>query len=223
MTYKDIKRIRETNPNIMTVGELGKIELENKSEIQLKATQRLRRMLGHGKENITCKDIENNFAVAIYEELKYSFDSCSCDEFREPETFSDLVELAEHQLNDFEITSTLEQKSRNWGSDWNSCTSHLVLNAKHKGKIIYNISLHIDRQRDEEANETYKDDDYYLDGRKNIYKILGVEVNGKNLQDDGTIFLDKLSNKLEEILLGSYINGVSIDMNVMENTEIESD
>jgi hypothetical protein len=23
MTYKDIKRIRETNPNIMTVGELG--------------------------------------------------------------------------------------------------------------------------------------------------------------------------------------------------------
>ena len=204
--------------------ELSNMELENKEDIEKRTSQRLSELLGNGKENITCTYIEDSFAKIIYKELEYKMDdNCRCGDEPSINTFGDLLDLAEYNLSDFEMTSTLEQKSRNWGADWNACNTDLVLNVKYKDANIYNIALKLDRVRDKEAGEDFKDDDYFVEDRKNIYTIISVEVNGESLHKDGTIYLKKASTKLEQMLLTSYLNGVKIDMNIKEHTEIEED
>jgi len=224
----NIDRISVPNFGEIAIGtvkaELHNIEIEQKEKLEKRTSKRLRQLLGNGKENITCTEIENMFAQVIYSKIEYYLnDDCSCGDRPSVSTFEDLKEIGEYYLNDFEITSTLEEKSMNWSASWNACTSHLILQAKYNGKIIYNISIHLDRQRDKEAGEDYTDDDYFMDGRKNIYKILSVEVNGKRFEEDGTVFLTRASNNLEQILLSSYLNGVKLDMNIKNYTEIESD
>ena len=200
--------------------ELGLIELENKADIQLKATQKLRNFLGSNKETITCLDLENEFATFLKDELSDEFDCSSAME--EIQGLDELNNSTEYMSSEVEITSVLTEKTSQYSS-WKSCTTHLIFSCKKDDECLYEVSMHLNRQRDEEAGETYSDDDYFVEDRKNLYSIIGIQINGRSIDESGTLFLKTIRNELEQMALNSFINGVKIDMNKRSLTEIEEE
>lgn len=94
---------------------------------------------------------------------------------------------------------------------------------KKDSKIIYAINIHVNRELDNSNNEKYNNHDYYNSNHDNLYKVVGVEINGKSVSSDGTIYLKNLNNNAEQIITSALLNGTMIHANKLSNFEIYND
>ncbi len=195
------------------IAEIKKVEYDEKDRVAKETEKRLREILGAHKDPVTLKTLQNTFALSMWKEhIKDSFDSCSCEEYDEPQDLEEIIERLNDE-NPFEFLLS----EREWGTYGRYCTTHLYLKFEYE-KYKHHIEVHIDRKRDV-SNE----DDFYIAEEKNIYKILGISIDGKSIKDNGFIALDSIREKTQETLVSRMINGALIDANDLAAFELVSE
>lgn len=204
--------------------ELAAIESEQAKQISLKAEERLRNFLGTHNKPIVLSELVDVFATEAWEDhIKYGDYSCSCDSF-EPRGADDLSEYLASNDSEYELAYILHERASHFSS-WDSCTTHLILKLTKGTKPVHEISLHLNRERDEVNKETYENDDFYNSKHSNFYKIIGVEINGKSVSDSetSTIHLDRTNDRTTKQVLGCFMNKQLINANELGFVELEAE
>lgn len=198
--------------------ELVKIQHEEKERIERKVLKNINELLGTHREPITLVELQDTFALEMYENFIKDkiHDGCQCEDYYEPENLYDVNDASEFLPCMFE----LKISEREWGTYGRYCTTHLLLSFKEergdKGGGI-DISVHISRQH--ENNET--DGDFYKKSAKNLYKILGVTVDGKDIKQDGLLLLQNIKSETVQAIVSRFINGAFIDATDIGAFELE--
>lgn len=204
--------------------ELKNIEMKESEKFAKIISRRLNNLLlVKDSDRLTSNDLIETFAADCYENhLTDEIDSCQCD-FREPEDYSDILELMEYQLDGYSFEFYLMERSRNWGSDWKACTSHLIMELHKDSKIVTAINLQVDREK--QKDEDWEDGDYYKSGsdKINTYKIVGVEVDGKLVNKEGTFLIRSIRGDAAQKMTSALLNDVIIDCTDLSGFEIDSD
>jgi len=201
--------------------EISKIENEEKEKLQKSLTVRLATLLGTKSNSLILKDLTDVFIMNVYEEhIKYKIED-ACTE-HSISCANDVQELIEY-YTDHEFNFILQERSRNWGADWKSYNVVLILEYKYKNKTQYEITLNVDRERDDEQKETYLDDDTWRSTSKNLYKVKDLYINGRSVLSEGTIYLKGLREEVEQILGGCLLNETLINANELYLFEIDND
>jgi len=196
------------------VSEIKKIEHEEKDRVAKETEKRLRELLGTHKEAIALKELQDVFAVSMYDEhIKDTLDTCYAEHQREPESLYDVLEILQDE-NPFEL-SLVEKE---WGTYGKYCMTHIYMKFSHE-KDEHHIELHVSRERDIKKT----DDDFYQENEKNLYKILGISINGKSVNSEGFVALDMITEPTEEKLVSRFINGAMIDATDLADFELESE
>lgn len=209
---------------------LAKLEIEEKDKIVKDTERRLQNFLGTHKEPVTLTQIENLFGEYCYKE--YIEDSCSCDNGDDrfnSAYLSDVLEYIEYNEEENEFQFTLLEREWTGSSLSNHCVTHLNMlfigksysGSSNPAKEQYSISIHINRDKNDD--ESYANDDFWKKDKRNCYKILGIDINGRNVSDGGTVLINSLENELEEVLVGAMMNGMFIDATKLSNFEIEQE
>lgn len=178
--------------------ELLIIQHDEQERIAKEMQRKLNDLLGTHKEAITLRELQDVFAVSMFEEyIKDSLDSCSCDEYSSPTTLDEVLEILQDE-NPF--TFILHEKE--WGTHGRWCTSHMELNFE-LNKNTHNIFLHVNKENDHIG--------FYKAGEKNLYKISSIKINGIDVKKDGFVALDMIREDTEVKLVSRFINGALID------------
>ncbi len=200
--------------------ELLKIEEKESQNLQKQLTSRLANLLGTKDTPILLKDLCDKFAMSVYEEhVKYKLNSCQDYDVTDLESLNELIE----NNSDHELEFTIQERQRNWGSEWKAYSVAMLFEYKYKDKIVYAINLIVDRQRDTETNESHWDDDRWRSTSKNLYIIKDVEINGKSITTDGSIYLKGLREDVEQLVGGCLLNETLVDANNLYYFEIDQD
>ena len=204
--------------------EFEKIERKEEKRLGQLITKRITELTNTDKSTLKLKDLQDIYYKVMFDEfVKHTLD-CSCDMNFNPDDDEDVINymynLGEYNST-FNCTLSFVEKSMNWGSDWKACSTNLNLSFSRDGKIQYELIVKLDRVRQE--GEKYNDDDYHRSGADNYYKITDVLINGKSVNQGGSIYLNGLDYELEEKFASMFLNGALLDCNDLEEFEHESD
>ncbi len=204
--------------------EFAKIERKEEQRLGQMITKRIAELTNTDSGTLKLLELQDIYYQVMFEEfVKYRME-CSCDSDFNPDDRDDVINymqsLSEHS-SEYECSLTFIEKSMNWGSDWKACSTNLNMAFKRDDKIQYELIVKLDRVR--QKDEKYNDDDYWRNSADNHYKITDVLINGKSINDGGSIYLNGLDYKLEEKFAAMFLNGALLDCNDLEEFEHESD
>jgi hypothetical protein len=197
------------------VSEINKIKYEEKERVARETEKRIRELLGANKNNMTLKELEDLFAISMWDNyLKSHFeDDCYCGDRDEPQDLADVIELI-----DGEDYFEFELNEKEWGTYGRYCMTHLYLKFNYKKYDEY-IEVHVSRK----PQQKEEDSEFYKEGKDNIYSILSMSINGKSIENEGFITLYNVTEKTAQGLLSRLINGGSIDCTELSNFELVSE
>jgi len=201
--------------------ELKKVESDEMVKFEKGVANRIASLFGTNNETLTLDKLQNAFGYAMYQEhLEYEFDGCQFNDLNF-ESLDELIEEISNRGLNYEFVFTLQERDRNWGSDWDAVTTHIIMEFKKDDKIINAINLHISRES--QKGESYRTYSRYNPHSENIYKVIGVEINGKNIMKDGTIILTQLNNEAEQLTSSMLLNSTLLDCTNLFDFEIDND
>jgi len=204
--------------------EFSKIERKEEKRLGQMITKRITELTNTDSSTLKLGEIQKIYYKVMFDEfIKHTID-CSCEtDFNsddEGNVLDYMLELSEYNT-EFECNLTFVEKSMNWGSDWKACSTNIGMSFMRGSKIQYELIVKLDRVR--QKDEKYNDDDYWREGVDNHYKITDVLINGKSVNDGGSIYLKGLDYELEEKFASMFLNGALLDCNNLEEFEHESD
>jgi len=204
--------------------EFAKIERKEEKRLGQMITKRITELTNTDSSTLKLGELQKIYYKVMFDEfIKHTMD-CSCDNEFNPDDEDEVVDymqsLGEYN-SDFTCSLTFVEKSMNWGSDWKACSTNIGMAFEKGGKVQYELIVKLDRVR--QKDEKYNDDDYWRESADNHYKITDVLINGKSINEGGSIYLSGLDYELEEKFASMFLNGALLDCNDLEEFEHECD
>lgn len=203
------------------VAELSKAEVAEKEKIEKEVIKSITNFIGSKGEAVTLKMLADAFGADMWHYyIEDDLDSCHCEgDGIDNEDIDNVLEFLEYH-DDYTFEFVIEEKTHDY-STWSSTHTHINMIFTKKGEVSHVISMYVSREKDENKKETWDNHDAYNASHNNLYKILSVDINGKPINNEGTVVLPELRKDADQKVAGCFLNGTLIDANELGVFEVE--